>query len=189
MRPPPNTRPRSSSTPNTPMPHNNLGYLLAEPGQARRGRRRIQEPRSSSTPNPPRRTTVSAMSSPARASPTRPPPNTRTAIQLDPKCAWPHNNLGSLLDDQGKPDEAAAEYDNTRSSSTPNTHGRTTVSAISSATRASPTRPPPNTRTRDPARPRPTRPATQRSRAMSSPTRARPDEAAAEYRKTIQARP
>ena len=46
----------------------------------------------------------------ARASSTRPSPNTATAIRLKPDDADAHNNLGNALASQGKLDEAIAAY-------------------------------------------------------------------------------
>ena len=55
-------------------------------------------------------TTTSARPWTTRGSWTRPSPATSKAIELDPKYASAHNNLGIALHDQGKLDEAIACY-------------------------------------------------------------------------------
>ena len=63
---------------------------------------------------------------------------------LDPKFALPHNNLGYLLADQRKPDEAAAEYKKAIELDPKYALPHNNPRLPSRATSASPTRPPPN---------------------------------------------
>ena len=66
--------------------------------------------RSNSTQNSALLTTASATCCTIRASGDEAAAEFRTAIQLDPRKAIAHNNLGKLLNDQGKREEAAAEF-------------------------------------------------------------------------------
>ena len=65
---------------------------------------------SNSTRNTPRPTTTSASPLQTRRSWTRPSPAFHKAIELDPKYAEAHYNLGNALHHQGKLDEAIACY-------------------------------------------------------------------------------
>ena len=80
------------------------------PGQARRGRRRT--PRGDPAQARPGRRphATSAWPCRSRASSTTPSPNTARRSGSSPTCAAAHYNLGNALRDQGKLDEAMAEY-------------------------------------------------------------------------------
>ena len=76
----------------------------------RPGRRRSPRRRSGSSPTTPRPTTTSASPCAPRGSWTRPSPNTARRSGSSPDDAAAHYNLGLALGDQGKLDEAVAEY-------------------------------------------------------------------------------